>query len=115
MKWVATKPVSLFWQTLFIFVFDIYPVYRIQKLKRYLIINVIPSGIIATALATIFAEFDCMPNWWLTWIGYDTCVPFEMNIFVGIVYGGFLVFSIYLIRKWSVQWNENISSNSINN
>ncbi len=110
MKLIATKPVSIFWQTVFVFVMDVIAVYRIQKLRRYVKIVVIPSLILSNipSFLNIHSYLNCDPDWWLTWIQYNTCIPYELNIFVGIVYGGFLVYSIYLVRKWSVQWNNKI-------
>ena len=108
MKLVATKPVSPFWQTVFIFLIDVIAVYRIQKLRRYLKIVVLPSVILSNipVFLNIPWFLNCDPNLWLILISYDTCLPFEMNIFIGMVYGGFLVFSIHLIRKWSMEWNK---------
>jgi len=107
-KLISTKPVSLFWQTVLIFLVDVIVVYRIQKLRRYLKIVVIPSVILSNipTLLNIPWFLNCESDWWLLAITYDTCLPFEMNVFIGIVYGGFLVFAIYLVRKWSVQWNK---------
>ncbi len=107
MKLIATKPVSLFWQTLFTFILfcDLYAFYRIQKLRRSLLIVVFPNAILSTTIASIFADFNCEPDWWLVLIGYDDCLFYGVNVLIGIIYGGFLVFSIYLVRKWSKEWN----------
>jgi len=85
---------------------DLFAFYRIEKLRRVLLIVVLPSAILSTTIGTIFADFICEPDWWLVIIGYDTCLSYEFNILIGILYGGFLLFSIYLVRKWSIQWNE---------
>ena len=107
MKITATKPVSLFWQTVFAFVFDIYAVYKIQKARRYLIIVLIPSAIIATITSSIFTDFNCIQKFdLLIIIAYDSCMSFETNVVLQLIYGIFLVFSIYLIRKWSILWNK---------
>ena len=107
MKFIATKPVSLFWQTVFIFVFAIYAVYRIQKTTRYLTIVLIPFAIISTITSSIFTDFNCVQDYFqLIIIAYDSCLSYEINVILQMIYGGFVVFSIYLIRKWSVQWNK---------
>lgn len=108
MKLIATKPVSLFWQTLFMILIDVIGVYRIQKLRRYLKIVVLPSVMLTNIpMFFIIPGFaNCEPNMWLILITFDTCLPYEMNIFIGSVYGGFLLFSIHLIRKWSIEWNK---------
>ena len=105
MKVVATKPVSLFWQTFFAIFIDGFAFYRIQKLRRYMVIVVIPNVIIVSSISTIFTDFECEPDWWLYFI-YDTCQALEIQIITNLIYGGFLVFSIYLVRKWSVEWNK---------
>ena len=105
MKLIATKPVSLFWQTVFIIVIDVYAVYRIQKLRRYLQIVILPTAIIATIFSSIFTDFNCEYDWSLIVIGYDSCLPFEINLVIQMIYGLIMVYSIYLIRKWSMEWN----------
>ena len=108
MKWIATKPVSLFWQTVFIIILDVYAVYRIKKLRRYLALVVLPTVVIATITGTIFIDLNCITDMWLILIGYDTCLPYEINVVIQMIYGTFLVYSIYLIRKWSIQWNNDM-------
>lgn len=105
LKIIATKPVSLFWQTVFAIFIDVFAFYRIQKLRRYLLIVVLPSVLITTPISTLATDLNCIPDWWLFFI-YDTCTPLGPQIINGIIYGGFLVFSIYLVRKWSMQWNK---------
>lgn len=105
MKIIATKPVNLFWQTVFAIVIDVFAYYRIKKLRCYLKIIVLPVVVILTVISTIFTEFVCTPDWWL-FIIYDTCQPLEPQIIAGMIHGAFLVFSIYLIRKWSKIWNK---------
>ncbi len=48
----------------------------------------------------------CEPNWSLFIIGFNVCYSLEAQIFTGMVNGAFLIYSIYLVRKWSVQWNK---------
>jgi len=105
MRIIATKPVSINWQIFFVFTIDPIAFYRIKKATRYLLITLLPAAIISTTISSIFTDFDCEPHLWLLII-YDTCIPLEPQIVIGIVYGAFLVFSIYLIRKWSMEWNK---------
>ena len=105
-KLISTKPVSLFWQTVFVFTIDVFAFYRIQKLRRWLLLVVIPA-ILTNIPVNIFfpTDIECESDWWLFFI-YDTCQELEIQIFTGIVTGLFLVYSIYLVRKWSMQWNK---------
>ena len=105
LKGVATKPVSLFYQTLFVFIIDVIAFYRIKKLRRFLLILVIPGTIITSTISSIFTDYTCEPDWMLYMI-YDTCQSFELQIITSLIYAAYLVFSIYLIRKWSIQWNK---------
>lgn len=109
MKFKATKPVSIFWQTVFIFVLDWFAMYRIKKFRSYLYFIVLPYVVISNIISIVIfpTAFDCIPDWILFFTIYDTCQLFEVNILTHGIYGGFLVFAIYLIRKWSVEWNNN--------
>ena len=106
MKFIATKPVSLFWQTVIVIVLNFLAAYRIQKSKRYLAIILIPTVIIATITPLIFTDIACLEDGQLMLIRYNSCLSYEINIILQAIYGGFMVFSIYLIRKWSREWNK---------
>ena len=106
MKWVSTKPVSLFWQVVFAFTIDVFAFYRIKKLRRFLLIVVLPAVIIGTTFSVIFSSInsECETEWLLFFI-YDTCEELEVQIGSAIINSAFLVFTIYLVRKWSIEWN----------
>jgi hypothetical protein len=106
-KLVATKQVSLFWQTVFAITIDVFAFYRIQRLRRFFKLIVIPVLLLTSVPIAIFfpIEFDCEPDWWLLLI-YDTCQELEIQIYGGIVNAAFLIYSIYLVRKWSSEWNK---------
>lgn len=105
MKGIATKPVSINWQIFFIIFIDVFAVYRIKKFRRYLLIVVIPAVLLITPINLIFTNLECEFNWLLFMI-YDTCSSFELNLYDNVIAGIFLVYSIYFIRKWSIQWNK---------
>jgi len=106
MKGVATKPVSLFWQVVFAIFIDVFAFYRIKKLRRFLLIVVLPAVMIGTTFSVIFSSInlECETEWLLFFI-YDTCEAFDVQIVAALINGGFLVFTIYLVRKWSIEWN----------
>jgi len=114
MKWVSTKPVNLNWQTFFV-ILDffliptvIYAFLRIQKFRRYLLLVFIPEIAIAfTFVLPTSINMECEPEWY--WIIYDSCVSLEVQVIGNLIYGGFTVFAIYLVRKWSKEWNKQFS------
>jgi hypothetical protein len=119
MNWTPTKPVSIFWQTLFVMVSIVVPLnlwafLRIKKAKQFFLIILIPAAILLTVPGLIFFPFDpeCEPDWALILILYDTCQELEIQLVNGLVIGGFLVLSIYLVRKWSNEWNAQLENQS---
>ena len=112
LNYYPTKPVNLNWQTLFV-ILDffmiptvVYAFLRIQKFQRYLLYVFIPEMIIAFVIILIFpTDYECEAEWF--WILYDTCQSFEVQVVYTAMYGGFTVFAIYLVRKWSIEWNKN--------
>ncbi len=108
MKWTPTKPVSIFWQIVFVFVIDVWAFLRIQKFKRYILIVVIPAVVLHLPTTLYPVDLECEPNWWL-FLFVDTCQPFEIQMYGAIINGLFLLLSIYLVRKLSIQWNKQFS------
>ena len=111
-NYYPTKPVNLNWQTLFVLldIFTIptiiYAFLRIQKFRRYLLIVFLPEMVIAITLVIVNpVDMECESEWF--WIIYDTCRSFEFQVLDYAIYGGFVVFAIYLVRKWSMEWNKN--------
>lgn len=112
MNWTPTKPVSIFWQTLFVVVsvavpLNVWAFHRIKKIKQFFLIIVIPFAILSTVFPLIFSPFDpeCDPDWVLFLISHDSCQELEIQLVNGLIRGGFSVLSIYLVRKWSNEWN----------
>jgi hypothetical protein len=107
LKLIATKPVSLFWQTIFAITIDAFAFYRIKKLRRFFLLVVIPAVLLTTIPVNVFfpTDLDCMPDWVLFMI-YDTCQEFNVQVYVALVEAAFLIYSIYLVRKWSTEWNK---------
>ena len=86
MKIIATKPVSIFWQIVFVFVIDVFAFYRIKKLKRYLLIVVLPAVLLSTTFSTILFQVDleCESDW-LLYLIYDTCQELNVQIGSGLI------------------------------
>ncbi len=88
---VEKEPVSVNWQTLFIFIpfIDLWATYRVGKLGRYILY------IIALAVVGFIVGF------------VESLLFFGMSDFFSwiVVLIG-VVISIILIRTWSTEWNE---------
>ncbi len=88
---VEKEPVSVNWQTLFaiIPIIDLWAFYRIEKLRMLILVVIgmfVVSFIVGFAEGLMFLGFSDASTWIMPLIG------------IGI--------SIYLIRKWSEEWNQ---------
>ena len=111
-NYYPTKPVNPNWQIFFVVLglfmipTDIYAFLRIQKLRRYLLIVFLPHAVIVFTLVLVNpVDIECESEWF--WIIYDTCLSLESQVLDNIVVAIFTVFAIYLVRKWSIEWNKN--------
>jgi len=106
---VAKKePVSVNWQTLFILIplMDLFAAYRVEKLRLYLLIFYL--GI---TLGSFILQMLLVPEAFFSddFFGSSDFFPegyWEIGIAVLLITYGLAVF---LIRKWSREWNEKLS------
>ena len=108
----AKGPVSLTWQTIFccIPIMDIVATYRIKKLRKYLVIMTIVIAIPVSIASSIFLPtedegMEGFTNLMTYYYGVDDS-QFIFSIGAQI---GSILFAIFLIRRWSYQWNQNFS------
>lgn len=99
------EPVSVNWQTVFMFIplVAVYALIRIEKFRLGLL-YFIPLNLGTGILGGIFIG---MPDEGDSALG----VLILVSIGLGIYFSGIVVM-IKLIRKWSREWNESISENS---
>ena len=88
---VEKKPVSVNWQTLFILIpiIDLWAAYRVEKLGWYILVIIamfVFGFIVGFVEGLLFLGTSDFASWIVVLVG--------------------LVVSIYLIRKWSEEWNE---------
>ena len=88
---VEKKPVSVNWQTLFILIpiIDLWAAYRVEKLGLYILLIIalfVVGFIVGFVEGFLYLVTSDFFSWMIFLVG------------VGI--------SIYLIRKWSEEWNE---------
>lgn len=111
MKLKASVPVNTNYQILFVVLsyflipLHVWGYYRIGKLRRYFQLVCVPMLFIILFGFIPPNPAECESDWWLFFI-YDTCESFEYNLAYAIIESGFMIYSIYLVRKWSIQWNE---------
>jgi len=121
---VAKKRVSVAWQIVFSLIspLNIWAFYRIMKLRKFTLYVLVPSTIIIVSLFVMLPLFNMM-NLITVAEPLETAfkypaptsppymTPIEPQVwkydilyFVSI---GFSIFTVYLITKWSREWNEN--------
>ena len=107
---VKDEPVSLTRQTIYaiIPILDMYASYRVKRLRRYLLIMILVSIGVGAAHYAIFPEMavseiseDMQPLY------YDESF---MAVWIAET-GGTILLAVYLIRRWSKQWNEKFQTN----
>ena len=105
---VKNEPVSLTRQTIYcvIPVLDMYAAYRVKKLRKYLVLMML-----VVAVPVSIADYILFPHEIDAWEGfvnvmtyyYDVSTSqFVFSIGIQIVT---VLFAIFLIRRWSNQWN----------
>ncbi len=102
----AKEPVKIVWQIIFIFIpiLNLWAFYRIKKFRKFLLMIWIPEGVITLLIIapTIMdnvqqiMEGNPAPN--------DEFTITTLVLY--IVETGFTILSIYLIYKWSKEWNK---------
>jgi len=105
---VENKPVSLTRQTIYclIPVLDMYAAYKVKRLRKYLVIMML-----VVAVPVSIADYILFPHEIDAWEGFVNVMTyyydvdtnqFVFSIAVQIVT---ILFAIFLIRRWSKQWN----------
>ena len=107
---VKDEPVSLLRQTIYCLIplLDIYAAYRVTRLRKYLLIMIlvgIPVSIADTVLFPIDytdEELQDLEASEMIFYGYDA------NHFAAtaVAWAGFILLAIFLVRRWSKQWNQ---------
>ena len=104
----AKGKVSLTWQTIFCFIpiMDMVAAYRVKKLRKYLFIMIvfvaIPTTIVAEILFPVEEELvEGFRNLFMYYYGVDD----NQFIYSVALQIGTIALAIFLIRRWSAQWN----------
>lgn len=124
----AKDKVSIRWQVVFAIIspLNLWAFYRIKKLRKYLLCVFVPSIIVGLVLSMIGYYETMLINPLGGQMGSDYTMPlppymtpitpqvgkFDLIPYTGIGIAssiGFALFSVYLIVKWSRQWNGDIA------
>ena len=105
----AKGKVSLPLQTIFciIPILDMYAAYRIKKLRKYLAIMILVIAVPVSVASSVFLPTDDedlvegFTNVMIFYYGVDD----DQFVFSVGVQIGTVLFAIFLIRRWSKQWN----------
>jgi len=104
----AKGKVSLTVQTIFciIPILDMYAAYRIKKLRKYLLMMIFVIAVPVSVASSIFlpTDNDVMEGFANIMIFYYGVDDNQFIFSVGVQIGT-LLFAIFLIRRWSKQWN----------
>ena len=112
----AKGPVSILWQIIFVVfvpIADIWAFYRIKKLRKALLylgvpVLVLMVVIIALIFNMAFEDPEALQE---MSEGLEESIAFSIISTAGGI--GLQVFAIYLIYKWSEEWNKQFSNNTV--
>jgi hypothetical protein len=101
---VKQKPVSVNWQTLFVFIpiLDLWAFYSVQKLRMALLIFLVGFGAAAIALNFAILGSDAF-------LVEDPDVIYSNSAYIGSSIGLAIAqygLAVYLVRRWSKDWNK---------
>jgi len=111
---VKNEPVSLIRQTIYCLIplLDIYAAYRVTRLRKYLLIMILVGIPVSIADSVLFPDkdktFDGFLQFLTFYYGTDTN-HFVVSIVIWI---GTVLFAIFLVRRWSKQWNQKFESST---
>ena len=105
---VKNEPVSLTRQTIYclIPVLDMYAAYKVKRLRKYLVIMML-----VVAVPVSIADYILFPHEIDAWEGFVNVMTYYYDVdtnqfvFSIAVQIGTILFAIFLIRRWSKQWN----------
>jgi len=107
---VKDEPVSLTRQTIYciIPVLDIYAAYRVKRLRRYLVIILLLVGVPLSITDSVLFPSDRVVSLegFLQFLTFYYGVDTNHFVFSIATWIGSVLVAIYLIRRWSKQWNK---------
>lgn len=109
----STKTVSIIWQIIFTFIpiLDLWSRYRIKKLRKYILYIYLPIFVsVIFMIMYTGTEFLDDPNFF---DGFEDSLDYMiLSLLFSILDVLFIILSIYLVYKWSSEWNKQIESSN---
>lgn len=105
--------VSIIWQIIFSFIpiLDLWSRYRIKKLRKYILCIYLPIFVIAIFMVVSLGISDLDdPNFFDSF--EDSPEYMILSLLFSIFDILFIILSIYLVYKWSSEWNKQIESSN---
>ena len=106
----AKGKVSLTIQTIFCMIpyLDIYAAYRVKRLRKYLLIMILLVIIPVTILDKVLFPMDRIASFekFLEFLTFYYGVDENHFVFSIATWAGTVLVAIYLVRRWSKQWNK---------
>ncbi len=116
---VKDEPVSLMRQTIYCLIplLDIYAAFRVKRLRRYLLIMLPIGFVLGMVDSTLFPEYgwedigDATSSFlFLDYVKYaDDPIRLPTMIAYQV---GIILLAIFLVRRWSKQWNQKFESST---
>ena len=108
---VKNEPVSLRRQTIYaiIPILDLYAAYKVKRLRKYLLITIL------VGIGIAIANYAAFPSMSTSEISEEFAPEMfsDTNTVVSVaVMIGQLLLQIYLVRRWSKQWNQKFESST---
>ena len=107
---VKEEPVSLTRQTIYCLIpaLDIYAAYRVKRLRRYLAIILLLVGVPLSIADSVLFPSDRVVSLegFLQFLTFYYGVDTNHFVFSIATWIGSILVAIYLIRRWSKQWNK---------
>ncbi len=106
----AKGKVSLTIQTIYCMIpfLDVYAAYRVKQLRKYLLIMTLSVIIPVTIADKILFPIDRMASFeeFLQFLALYYGVDTNHFVFSVATWAGTILVAIYLVRRWSKQWNK---------
>ena len=107
---VKNEPVSLTRQTIYCMIpyLDMYAAYRVKRLRKYLLIMILLVIIPVTIADEVLFPMDKMASFeeFLQFLTFYYGVNTNHFVFAISTWAGAVLVAIFLVRRWSKQWNK---------
>ena len=111
----AEGPVKMIWQIIFSFIpiLDLWSRYRIKKLGKYILYVYVPIFVSTFGLIGVFAMMALDdPTSLESLEDSDSAAVTMMTVVFSLFSVGITILSIYLVYRWTIEWNKQFGVSS---